>query len=192
MKLYGLTGGIGMGKSVAYAFLRERAVAALDTDLISREVVKPGQPALAEIVAAYGSSLLDGKGALKREVHASIVFSDAAKLKQLEAILHPRIRSVWQNQVEQWRAQGVPCAVVVIPLLFETDAQKSFDKVVCVACSKATQHERLKTRGWTDEQIQKRIGAQMPVERKMELSHHVIWSEGSLGAHQRQLKHIFI
>jgi dephospho-CoA kinase len=179
MKVFGLTGGIGMGKSTAAELLRPR-VAVVDTDDLAREVVEPGQPALAEVREWFGPEILAEDGRLRRAELARRVFADAAARQQLEAILHPRIRARWQAQIERWRAAGETVGVVVIPLLFETHAAAHFDATVCLACTAATQHERLRARGWTTEQIAQRIQAQWPLEKKMALADFVVWTEGPL------------
>jgi dephospho-CoA kinase len=104
--------------------------------------------------------------------------------------MHPRIRALWQSQSAAWRAEGRPIALVIIPLLFETGAETEFDATLCIACSAATQHERLLARGWPDEQIEQRIRAQMPVETKIARSDYVIWTEGSIEVHAAQLDRI--
>ena len=190
MKLIGLTGGVGMGKSTAASFLLSQGVRLIDTDELARHLVQRGQPALAEIVSAFGSALLTASGELDRVALAQIVFADAAARRKLEAILHPRIRAGWQAQVEAWRQENCPLAVVVIPLLFETLAESAFDKIVCVACLPASQTERLAGRGWNPEQIRQRIASQMPIEQKITRSHLVIWSEGTLEAHRQQVGRI--
>jgi dephospho-CoA kinase len=190
MKLFGLTGGIGMGKSTADKLLRERGVAVVDTDLLARQVVEPGQPALEEIQHLFGADMIGADGRLRRHELAERVFADAAALKQLEAILHPRIRRLWQEQLSNWRAEGRSQAVVVIPLLFETGAASDFDAVVCVACSAASQTRRLGARGWDRDQIEKRLRAQWPVEKKMELANYVVWTEGGVDVHAEQLRRI--
>ena len=190
MKTFGLTGGIGMGKSTAARLLREREVAVVDTDDLSRLVVAPGQPALVEIQAAFGSDILGSDGQLRRDELARIIFSDAAARQKLEAIVHPRIRHHWQAQLATWRAEGKAVAVVVIPLLFETQAESQFDSVVCVACSVASQRERLQARGWLPEHMEKRKTAQMPVVEKMRRSNYVIWTEGGLDVHTQQWEQV--
>ena len=191
MKSFGLTGGIGMGKSTAAEVLRQRGYPVVDTDLLARQVVEPGQPALAEIQDAFGREVISSTGELLRAKLADKVFSNPAERKKLEAIVHPRIRERWVAQVEFWRAEGQQSAVVVIPLLFETNATACFNKIICVACSTRAQRERLRARGWTDTQIGQRVAAQMPIERKMELSDHVVWTEPSLEVHATQLERIF-
>jgi dephospho-CoA kinase len=186
MKTFGLTGGIGMGKSTAATILRERGVPVVDTDDLAREAVTPGQPALVEVEAAFGAGILDSDGSLRREELARIVFSDPVAREKLEAILHPRIQRLWEAQLNAWRESGDSVAAVVIPLLFETQVESRFDTVVCVACTVSGQGERLRARGWTPEQINQRNAAQMPVAEKMLRAHHVVWTEGSLDVHVRQ------
>jgi dephospho-CoA kinase len=190
MKVCGLTGGVGMGKSTAAEFLRARGAQIVDTDELAQQLVQPGQPALAEIQAEFGKSIVASDGRLRRDELARIVFADAVARKKLETILHPRIRERWLAQVEIWRRENRALAVVVIPLLFETRAESHFDKIICVACSTPTQHQRLLSRGWTPEQIQQRLAAQWPVEQKISRADFVVWTDGALDAHAQQLERI--
>jgi dephospho-CoA kinase len=190
MKVCGLTGGAGMGKSTAAGFLRGHGALVVDADEIARQLVLPGQPALAAIQSAFGKKVIASAGKLDRAELARIVFADADARKQLEAILHPPIREQWLAQIETWRKENQPLAVVVIPLLFETGAESHFDKIICAACSVAAQRERLLARGWTPEEIQQRIAAQMPIEQKIARADFVIWTEGLLDNHARQVQQI--
>jgi len=179
-----------MGKSTAADLLRKRGFPVVDSDLIARQVVEPGQPALAEVQRLFGEGIVGADGRLRRDELGRRVFSDAEARRRLEAILHPRIRAVWQAQIRAWRATGHRAAVAVIPLLFETDASRHFDATVCVACSAKTQRQRLRVRGWTDEQIDQRFAAQWPVEQKMALADYVVWTEGGLDLHEAQLQRV--
>ena len=190
MKIYGLTGGVGMGKSTAAGFFLQHGFRVVDTDEIARQLVQPGQAALAEIQSVFGGNLLAADGRLKRDELARVVFACEADRKKLEAILHPRIRECWLAQLETWRKEGCTIAVVIIPLLFETRAESHFEKIICVACSPAAQHERLVARGWDADQIKHRIAAQLPVEQKIARSHFVIWAEGLLEVQRRQVGQI--
>lgn len=190
MILIGLTGGVGMGKSAAASYLAGRGVPVADTDQIAREVVAPGQPALAEISAAFGSEFLGTDGQLLRSALGKVVFADPAARAKLEAILHPKIRVRWQAQASQWRDERRPAGVVVIPLLYETDAQAEVDRVICVACREATQQQRLAARGWQPDEIARRCAAQWPIEKKMAQANFVVWNEGSLAVLQAQLNQI--
>ncbi len=177
-----------MGKSTAANFLQERGARVLDTDQLARELVQPGQPALAEIQNVFGRNIISSDGQLRRDELAKIVFADAAARQKLEAILHPRIRERWLAQIEAWRKENCPLGVVVIPLLYETRAESHFDKIICVACTESARHGRLIKRGWTPKQIHQRITAQMPVPEKIARAHFVIWSEGELANHSRQVE----
>jgi dephospho-CoA kinase len=190
LKVFGLTGGVGVGKSACAQLLRARGVPVVDTDDLARQVVEPGQPALEEIRRLFGPQMLSADGRLQRDELARRVFADPVARQQLEAILHPRIRRLWHDQVERWRKPGCARAIVVIPLLFETNAQKELDQTICLACSAATQRERLLARGWSPDECARRIAAQLPIDRKVALADYVIWTEGGLDLHAAQLERI--
>lgn len=190
MKVLGLTGGIGMGKSACADLLRERKIAVVDTDDLARAMVQPGGPAVPAIEQAFGSQYIQPDGSLNRSLMAQRVFGDAKARQDLEAILHPQIREAWHTEIQRWREEDIPIAVVVIPLLFETHAEKEFDAVICVACSLKTQRERVQDRGWTEAQLRQRVESQWPIERKIGASDYVIWSEGALDLHAAQLDRI--
>ena len=187
MKLLGVTGGIGMGKSTCARLLEQQGIPILDTDLLARQVVQPGEPALAEVRAAFGDGVFSPDGQLRRDTLAELVFADSSARARLEAILHPRIHALWRAQADAWRKEARPMAAVIIPLLFETGVQSDFDAVVCVACSPATQQRRLTERGWTAEQIRQRNAAQWSIQKKLGHSSFVIWTEGGLEVHDAQL-----
>jgi dephospho-CoA kinase len=190
MKLFGITGGVGMGKSTAGQLLAQRGVAVSDTDLIARQLVEPGLPALREILQRFGPSLLSADGRLNRRELARLIFADSAARADLEAILHPRIRSIWQAEAGAWRAAGCARGAVIIPLLFETHAAPHFDAVICVACSEASRWQRLLQRGWSNAEIRRRIEAQWPTEPKIAASDFIVWTDTPLPAHAAQLERI--
>jgi dephospho-CoA kinase len=192
VKTFGLTGGIGMGKSTVADLLRKRGFSVSDTDVIARRVVEPGRPALAEIEQLFGKEMVAKDGRLRREELAKRVFNDTEARRKLEEILHPRIRAVWEGQLRSWRVEGCPAAIVVIPLLFETGAAGDFDATICVACSAKTQRQRLLARGWSDEQIDQRLAAQFSAEKKMSLADYVVWTEGPLEVLETQLNRIIV
>lgn len=185
-----MTGGVGMGKSTVAELLAERGVAVVDTDDLARQVVRPGEPALEEIRGVFGSTVFDAPGELNRQALAEVVFQNETARKKLEAILHPRIQQLWQAQLTDWKKAQRAQAAVIIPLLFETRVESEFDTVVCIACSARTQRQRLARRGWTPEQIDQRIAAQMPIEEKMARADRVIWNEGGLAVLARQCDRI--
>ena len=189
-RVLGLTGGVGMGKSTAARLLKKVGLPVVDSDDLAREAVQPGTKGLAEIVDEFGEGFLKPDGLLDRDKMASTVFQDEAARKRLEAIIHPRVRTVWEKQIDQWREQKRPVGVVVIPLLFEVDLQDSFDAVLCVACTANTQRARLRERNWDDAQITARIAAQMDIAQKMDLADHVLWNEGAPELLMDQMKEI--
>jgi dephospho-CoA kinase len=186
----GLTGGIGMGKTAAAEILARRGLPVVDTDQLARDLVAPGQSVLAEIRAAFGPEVLALDGSLDRKVMAERIFREVPARQQLEAILHPRIRAAWRERFDAWSRAGEGLAVVVIPLLFEVGAEAELDVTVCVACSVATQRQRLLARGWSDAQIAARLAAQWPAEKKLARAHYGVWNEGGLDSLAAQLTRI--
>jgi dephospho-CoA kinase len=154
----GLTGGIGSGKSAASEQFARLGAAVVDTDLLSRELVEPGQPALEEIAAAFGPGVLTADGRLDRPALRRRVFSDTAERQRLEAILHPRIRAEMLRRAEQADA---PYVVLVIPLLIETGQQALVDRVLLIDVPEAVQRQRVAVRdGLSAGQIDRIMAAQ--------------------------------
>ncbi len=187
MQLIGITGGVGMGKSTTAEFLARRGLPVTDTDVIARDLVARGRPALAEIAAAFGPDMLLPDGNLDRGRLAARVFAAEPERRRLEAILHPRIRAAWRAETAAWRAEGRRAGAVIIPLLFETAAEREFGAVLCTACTAVSQRARLQARGWEGAQIAGRLAAQWPAEEKVARADFVVWSEGSLAAHAAQV-----
>ncbi len=190
MRLIGVTGGIGMGKSAAATLLAAQNVPVVDTDDLARQLVAPGSQALSEIRTMFGPDSIGPDGTLERRWLAQRVFSDPVARGHLEQILHPRIAAAWRAEVERWRRDGTATGAVVIPLLFEKGYGPEFDAVVCVACSGGTQRHRLRERGWSEEQIEARNSAQLDVPEKVSRSRFVVWTEGSLQAHAGQWRRV--
>jgi dephospho-CoA kinase len=190
MKLFGVTGGVGMGKSTIGQSLQRHGVAVIDTDAIARQLTQPGQPALVEIARTFSPSVFQADGSLDRRALARLVFADAQARAALEAILHPAIRAVWQAEVALWRNENRARGAVIIPLLFETDAAGEFDATICAACSLATQQSRLRERGWTPEEIAGRISAQWPIEQKIAQADFVVWTDTGPAVTETQLERI--
>tara|TARA_B100000475_G_scaffold182779_1_gene150076 strand:- start:85 stop:693 length:609 start_codon:yes stop_codon:yes gene_type:complete len=186
----GLTGGVGMGKSTASQFLYDLGFKVADTDDIARTLVEPGKPALEDIVKAFGKEVLQDNGELNRGKTAELVFSDDSKRLKLEDILHPLIRETWEIRLNEWSAQNEKLGVVVIPLLYETECERYFDKVVCIACSKDIQRQRLRQRGWSDLEIDQRIKAQLLIGEKMSRADYVVWTNGAINTHANQWKEL--
>jgi len=179
-----------MGKTAATEILLSRGVKVVDSDVIARALVAPGQPALREISDAFGGDVINAEGGLDRRRMASIVFHDSRARKTLESILHPRIRELWQGQLRAWEIMGETLGVFVIPLLYETGAESHLDRVICMACPEGMQLERLRARGWNDDEIQQRLAAQMPAKEKIDRADHVVWTDGNMEAHEAQWDHL--
>ena len=180
-----------MGKSTVSRLLSEMGVAWVDSDDLARRVVEPGQPALNMIRDEFGDEYIGPQGNLDRSKMASLVFENEGQREKLEGIIHPMVRNLWQEKVEQWRLDKFDKGVVVIPLLFEVSLEVEFDRIICVASTGETQIERLKVRGWEAGQIGPRIRSQMSITEKMERSDYVIWNEGSIDILKKQLQLIF-
>jgi dephospho-CoA kinase len=191
----GLTGGIASGKSTVADLFAARGVTVLDTDLIARQVVEPGQPALGQVVEAFGPGVLDSDGSLDRPALRARVFSDPAARRRLEGILHPAIRA---ELARQSVAAGGEYQVLVIPLLVEGGRVDTVDRVLVVDCPVETQLERLTARdGETTESALKIIASQASREARLAAADDVIENAGrpeelaaqvaSLDAKYRQL-----
>ena len=180
-----------MGKSTVAEYLSNRGEFVIDTDLVARQLVEPGSSALHEIVQAFGTHVIGQDGRLDRTALAEVVFNSDQRREALEAILHPRIREAWKDWAAKRSLEGARRAVVVIPLLFETGAEKELDLTICVACSEKSQRERLRARGWHDPEIDRRKAAQRPIREKMDRADRVIWSEAAVEVTQMQVARVF-
>ncbi|MES9868359.1 MAG: dephospho-CoA kinase [Sedimenticola sp.] len=174
----GLTGGIGSGKSVVARRFADLGVPVIDADLVAREVVEPGQPALAEITARFGSQLLDDEGKLRRKALREIVFNDNKAREDLEAILHPRIRQRMQQKLESLSA---PYTILAIPLLVETAQQDRVDRVLVVDCAVDEQIRRVSQRdGITSEQARAILDTQATREQRLGVADDIIDNSGTI------------
>ena len=146
MKLIGLTGGIASGKSTVAAILRRLGAAVVNADELSREVVQPGTPGWEEIVEIFGPEVLQPDRALDRQKLRKIVFNAPEARKKLEAIIHPRVRALAEQRIQEHAAAGSEIVVYEVPLLFEGNLQNSLRPVLLVATDVATQKKRLQQR----------------------------------------------
>lgn len=178
--IIGLTGGIGSGKSTAAAHFAEHGVPVIDTDVIARELVAPGQPALKAIVAHFGADLLDGEGCLRREVLRERVFADPAARQELEALLHPLIRA---ESLRRIAALQTAYCVWVIPLLVETGARDDLDRVLLIDCPEALQRQRAQARdGFDTGTLDGILAAQASREQRRVVADDIIVNDGTLAA----------
>jgi dephospho-CoA kinase len=175
----GLTGGIGSGKSEVSALLGERGAVVIDADEIAREVVEPGTPGHAAVVAEFGADVLLPSGALDREKLGRIVFADPDRLAALNAIVHPLVGERMQELMD-----AAPSGAVVVydvPLLAENGLAPMYDEVVVVDAPEETQLERLTSRrGMSEEDARARMANQASREERLAVATHVIDNSGTL------------
>jgi dephospho-CoA kinase len=178
--LVGLTGGIATGKSTVSDVFRRLGCVIIDADVLAREVVEPGQPAYADLVAEFGREILQPDGTLDRKKLGAIVFAAAAKRERLEAITHPRIRERFAMKLDELAARDFTGIVVFdAPVLIESGNSRTMDRLVVVATDEATQARRLRARDALDgAEAERRIASQMPVAAKAKLAHYVVDNSG--------------
>jgi dephospho-CoA kinase len=187
MKRVGLTGGIATGKTVVGAEFERLGVPTIDADVVARDVVAPGTPALALILARFGPGVLDADGALDRRKLGSIVFADEAARHDLEQIVHPAVKAAIDLWLDSMSATH-NVAVAVIPLLYETGRERDFDVVITTACSPDEQLRRVMTRDSLNElQAKQRIVAQLSTEEKVRRADYAIWTDGTYEKPKRQV-----
>lgn len=181
----GLTGGIASGKSTVSGMFADLGVPVIDTDVIAREVVNPGQPALEAIRKAFGAGVIAADGTLDRSAMRAIVFGDDEARRRLEGILHPRIRDVTIGKAVT--AGGV-YQVIVVPLLVESSLREFVDRILVVDCDENTQIARLLDRdAETEEQARSMLAAQSTRDERLAIADDVIENEGSIENTRKQV-----
>ncbi|GGP68581.1 dephospho-CoA kinase [Streptomyces abikoensis] len=186
----GLTGGIGAGKSEVSRLLASYGAVVVDSDRIAREVVEPGTPGLAAVVAEFGPGVLTPEGALDRPALGAIVFADKGRLAALNAIVHPLVRA---RSAELEAAAG-PDAVVVhdVPLLAENGLAPLYDLVVVIDAGTETRLDRLvRLRGMTPDEARARMAAQATREERLAVADLVIDNDGPLEALEPQVRAVW-
>jgi len=189
MRVFGLTGGIGTGKSTVARMFREEGLAVIDADRIAREITVPGRPAYDAIVRAFGRGILLPDGRIDRTRLGNIVFSDPGKRAELEAITHPEIARGIASELYLLESEGRNVAIVEAALILETGRRARFEAVIAVRCGRDQQVRRLMERdGMSEEQILRRIDSQMDPEEKALASEHVIDNSGDVAGTRAQVR----
>lgn len=184
----GLTGGIASGKSTVADMFADLGVPVIDTDLIARDVVAPGRPALQEIREAFGAGVIAEDGTLDRPAMRALVFGDDEARRRLEAILHPRIGAATR---EQANAAGGPYQIIVVPLLLESSLRAFVNRVLVVDCEEETQVARLLSRDAESESQARRIlAAQASRAERLAIADDVIANEGDLDDTREQVRRL--
>jgi dephospho-CoA kinase len=191
--LVGLTGGIATGKSTVSEMLRQLGCQIIDADLLARDVVEPGQPALAEIVAEFGPEVVTAGGALDRKKLGAIVFTNPERRRRLEAITHPAIRALFMARLDALTEKGFAGIVIFdAAVMIESGNYKNMDRLVVVVTDEATQMARLRGRDGTDDaEGRRKIASQMPLAEKAKLADYVIDNSGSREATAEQVRRVF-
>lgn len=184
----GLTGGIASGKSTVAQMFADLGVPVIDTDVIAREVVEPGTPAISEIREAFGADVIAPDGRLDRAMMRSIVFADDAARSKLESILHPRIRAA---TIDQAASAGGDYQLIVVPLLVESPLRSFVDRILVVDCAEDTQVERLLRRdAESEDQARRMIAAQAGREERLAVADDVISNDGDLDDTRRRVREL--
>lgn len=189
MKVVGLTGGIASGKSLVAEMLASCGAVIVDADQLAREVVKPGEPAYGEIVAAFGDGILKPDGTLDRKALGAIVFSEPASRAVLERITHPAIAELAARRFGQERERGARVVVYVVPLLIEAGLMSTVDEIWLVIVDSETQIERLMKRDDIPrEEALRKIAAQMSQDEKIVYADVVIDNSGAPEDTERRVR----
>jgi len=192
VKVIGLTGGIATGKSTVASLLRELGAKVIDADDLAREIVQPGQEAWKETVDAFGSEILRQDKTIDRETLRKKIFQDEAARKKLESITHPRIRALAQARIQQLATEEADLIVYEAPLLFENQVHLWLRPVILVACDLEIQKRRLRERdGLDEEEIQRHLKAQMPLQEKRKLADFIIENNGDIEDLRRQVRQVW-
>ena len=188
----GLTGNIASGKSTVARVWSSLGAPLIDADLLARRAVEPGSPGLAAIVERWGRGVLDEQGALDRAALRAIVFADPAERTRLEAIVHPAVAALRDEEYRRLEVAGAKAVVADVPLLFEVGLENEFDLLVLVDAPEAVRRERIvRDRGLTPEEADRMIAAHMPSAEKRQKADLVIDNDGSIAALEHRAREVW-
>ncbi len=181
MKVIGLTGGIGSGKSTVSRILAELGAVLIDADAVGHEAYQPGTETWKEVVAAFGQEVVAADGSIDRKKLGAIVFGDPAELERLNGIMYPRMHEMMADRIEEYRRQGVKVVVLEAAILLEAGWVSLADEIWLTVASESAVVERAKERtGLPEEQIRSRIHSQLSNEERKKRASVVISNDGSL------------
>lgn len=181
MKVIGLTGGIGSGKSTVSQILAEMGAVVLDADTVGHQAYQPGTETWKDVVAAFGQEVVAADGSIDRKKLGAIVFGKPGELERLNRIVHPRMYDMMAEQIEEYRRQGVKVVVLDAAILIEANWTSLVDEVWLTLASEATVVQRARERtGLPEEQIRSRIRSQLSNEERKKHAGVVIDNDGSL------------
>ena len=191
MKVIGLTGGVGSGKSTVAEMLRELGATVIDADQAAHEVYAPGTPGFEAVVAEFGPDFVRD-GAIDRQKLGALVFDDEAARRRLNAIVHPLVREWMAARTAEAVERGDEIVIQDVPLLFENGLEDLFSSVLLVYTPEDIQLERLvEGRGVPRERARAIIAAQMPIEEKRRRAHHVVDNSGTIDQTRNQVEEVW-
>jgi len=191
VKLVGLTGGVGSGKTTVAEMLRELGAQVVDADEATHAVYEPGSPGFDAVVREFGDEYVEG-GRIDRKRLGELVFHDDDARRRLNSIVHPLVRDWMAQRTAEAAERGADVVVQDVPLLFENGLERLFSTVVLVYAPEEVQVERLVSgRGIAPERARAMIAAQMPIEAKRGLAHHVINNSGTRDDTQAQVRAVW-
>lgn len=191
MKRLALTGGFATGKSTVAKMFEESGIPWIDADEIVHQLMEPKAPAWQEIVDGFGKAILNPDQTIARDQLGQIIFADPNKQARLEAIIHPRVRQKVQAEVRRLESEGHPACLLEIPLLFEVgwDQEEKWDAIIVVTCDPKTQIKRARQKfGFSEQDIQARIAAQLPLSEKVKKADFVIDNTGDVETTRKQVQ----
>jgi len=188
MRIIALTGGIGAGKSLVAQYFSELGARVIDADQLSRVAIERGSEGFDEVLLRFGESILRD-GDIDRKALAEIVFADASAKADLEAIIHPRVRELFNDVVTDLEPDET--LVYEIPLLVESNTAANFDLVITVEADIEIRKERLRKRGMFISEIERRIAAQASREEREALADHIITNDGDEDALLRSVENLW-
>jgi len=192
MKVIGLTGGIGSGKSTVSQFLAELGAVIIDADKVGHEVFKPNTEVWHEVVAVFGKQIIAANGTINRKKLGAIVFGNSEAQAQLNQIMHPRIHDMVKTQLEEYRRQGVVVVVLEAPLLLEAGWTPLVDEVWVTVVSEATVLKRLRERtGLSERESLARIRSQLPTEKRVRHADVVIDTDCALAELKAKIRELW-
>ena len=189
MLIVALTGGIGSGKSLAGEFFSELGAIVVDSDQLSRDVIERGTPGFDQVVAAFGDGVLTS-GLIDRKKLGEIVFADPSKRSELEAIIHPLVRAAFDEVVSAAHSEDI--VINQIPLLAETDGRSRFDYVITIKVEPAIRQARLKKRGLSENEIVRRMAAQVDDIARRAISDFELINDGEPELLLRQIEELWV
>ena len=181
MKVIGLTGGIGSGKSTVAGYLAELGAAVIDLDKVGHEAIKSGSPTFKQVVKEFGREILNARGEINRAKLAAIVFDDTHDLGRLNRIVHPAIDKVILERIKKYRRQGVKAVVLEAAALLEAGKSAQADEIWVTTAPESVVLKRLRERsGYTEEEAKARISSQLSDQERIKHANAVIDTGGTL------------